>query len=63
VQLRRLDNEQVTLLPVDPTIGWSDTSFTSLPVRRFPFGPALVTIFTNGIPSRAKFLVIDKHHD
>jgi len=38
VQLRRLDNEQLIFLSVDPAIGWSDTSFTSLPVRRFPFG-------------------------
>jgi len=29
VQLRRLDNEHVTFLPVDPQRGWSDTSFTS----------------------------------
>ena len=51
VQLRSLDSSQVVFLPVDPAGGWSDTSFTSLPVKGFPFGPALVTVFTNGIPS------------
>jgi hypothetical protein len=58
VQLRSLDNEQVTFLPVDPAIGWSDTSFTSVPVTGFPFGPALVTVFTNGIPSEAKPVIV-----
>ena len=58
VQLRSIDNSQVTFLPVDPVRGWSDTSFRSTPVRNFPLGPALVTVFTNGIPSTAKSLVI-----
>jgi len=57
VQLRSIDNGQVAFLPVDPTAGWSDTAFTSIPVSGFPFGPALVTVFTNGIPSAAKYLV------
>ena len=30
VQLRSIDNSQVTFLPVDPVRGWSDTSFTSV---------------------------------
>ena len=58
VQLRSLDNSQVTFLPVDPVRGWSDTSFRSTPVRNFPLGPALVTVFTNGIPSTAGYLVV-----
>jgi WD40 repeat protein len=58
VQLRRLDNDQVTFLSVDPRRDWSDTSFTSLPVKGFPAGPAQVTVFTNGIPSVAKTLVV-----
>ena len=62
VQLRSLDNSQVTFLPVDPLMGWSDTSFTSVPVNgALPFGPALVTVFTNGIPSTAKYLVVKEH--
>ena len=62
VQLRSLDSSEVVFLLVDPVGGWSDTSFTSLPLRHFPFGPALVTVFTNGIPSTAKYLVVAKHH-
>jgi hypothetical protein len=59
VQLRSIDNSQVTFLPVDPVRGWSDTSFTSVRLNGgFPSGPALVTIFTNGIPSTAKYLVV-----
>jgi hypothetical protein len=63
VQLRCLDNSQVAFLPVDPVRGWSDTRFRSVPVRDFPLGPALVTVFTNGIPSTAKYLLVGKRHD
>jgi hypothetical protein len=58
VQLRRIDNDQVVLLPVDPRRGWSDTSFTSLRSRNVPAGPTLVTVFTNGIPSDSVYLVV-----
>jgi uncharacterized delta-60 repeat protein len=58
VQLRNIDNSQLTFLPVDPAAGWSDTSFTSIPVNNFPNGPAIVTVFTNGIPSDSKYLVV-----
>ena len=58
VQLRNIDNSQVAFLPVDPMAGWSDTTFTSTPVSDFPPGPALVTVFTNGIPSDSKYLVV-----
>jgi hypothetical protein len=64
VQLRSLDNSEIAFLLVAlvaPVGGWSDTSFISRPVRDFPFGPALVTVFTNGIPSTAKYLVVVKH--
>ena len=44
-------------------MGWSDTSFTSTPVTLmtttasgFPIGYALVTVFTNGIPSQSQFV-------
>ena len=59
VQLRAIDNSQVAFLPVDPIAGWSDTSFTSTPVNNFPPGPALVTVFTNGIPSDSEYLVVE----
>jgi hypothetical protein len=60
VQLRGLENSQITFLPVDPTGGWSNTTFTSLPVSGVPLGPALLTVFTNGITSDAKYLVVAK---
>jgi len=58
VQLRNLDNSQVTYLLVDPVSGWSDTRVRSLPARGFIPGPVLATVFTNGIPSAARYLVI-----
>ncbi len=33
------------------TTNWSTNSFTSLPVWNFPAGPALATVFVNGIQS------------
>jgi hypothetical protein len=58
VQLRSIDNGQVTFLPVDPSQGWSATSYKSVTISHFPLGPALVTLFTNGIPSSAKYLLL-----
>src|SRR5215471_12864878 len=64
VQLLSLDNEQTLFLLVDMTAGWSNTSFTSTPITLmttsssgFPIGYALVTVFTNGIPSQSKFVL------
>jgi hypothetical protein len=64
VQLLSLANEQTLFLPVDAMTGWSDTSFTSTPITLmttsssgFPIGYALVTVFTNGIPSQSKFVL------
>jgi large repetitive protein len=62
VQVRSLDSSQVRFLDVDPVHGWSDISFISRPVHGFPFGPALVTVFTNGIPSSAKYLIVAQRH-
>jgi hypothetical protein len=58
VQLRAIGNEQVRFLFVDPSRGWSDTTFSSLPPTGFVAGPALATVFTNGIPSDARYLVV-----
>ena len=58
VQLRDIDNSQVVFLPVDSTAGWSDAAFTSRRVNNFPPGPALVTVFTNGIPSDSKYVLV-----
>src|SRR5204863_3102133 len=66
VQLLSLANEQTLLLLVDAITGWSDTSFTSTPITLmttsssgFPIGYALVTVFTNGIPSGSKFVLAE----
>jgi uncharacterized delta-60 repeat protein len=50
VQIRRLDNDQCTFVLPDPATNTSATSFTSLPIAPFS-GYAMVTVFTNGIPS------------
>jgi hypothetical protein len=56
VQVRRLDNDQVMwATPAD----FSSTAYTSLHVEDFQEGPALVTVFVNGIPSVSKILVVN----
>jgi len=55
VQLHRLDNDQIKWLDAS---GFSNTSFTSTPVQDFPVGPALVTVFVNGIPSQSQVIQI-----
>ncbi len=65
VQLLSLANAQTLFLPVDAITGWSDTSFTSTPITvmgtsssGFPIGHALVTVFTNGIPSQSQYVIL-----
>ena len=58
VQLRSMVSSQSAFLRADPSSSWSDTSFTSAPVSGFPSGYAQVTVFTNGIPSVAKTILI-----
>src|SRR6266542_2641795 len=65
VQLLSLANAQTLFLPVDASTGWSDTSFTSTPITvmtahssGFPIGHALVTVFTNGIPSQSQYVIL-----
>jgi large repetitive protein len=64
VQLLSMTNEQTLFLSVDAMAGWSDSSFTSQPLTvmtnistGFPVGYALVTVFTNGIPSQSQFVL------
>ena len=57
VQLRRIDSEETSFLLPDPLSPWTDGTFTSLPLKTPP-GPALVTVFTNGIPSVASAIVV-----
>ena len=63
VQLRSHTNEQTIFLPLN---AWSDTDFTSTSITLmttslsgFPIGYALVTVFTNGIPSQTHFVVAE----
>jgi hypothetical protein len=65
VQLLSLVNEQMLFLPLNMIAGWSDTAFTSTPITvmttnssGYPIGYALVTVFTNGIPSDSKYVVV-----
>src|SRR5215831_13457791 len=64
VQLLSLTNEPTLFLLADAAAGWSDPSFTSTPITLmtttssgFPIGHAMVTVFTNGIPSQSQFIV------
>jgi hypothetical protein len=59
VQLRRLDNDLVAWLPVDPASRWSDIDFTSVPVSAVPPGLAAATVFTNGIPSVSRVITVE----
>ncbi len=58
LQVRSLSNDQAAFMLPNPAAGWSDTSFTGGPVSGFPPGYALTTIFTNGIPSLSKTILI-----
>jgi N-acetylneuraminic acid mutarotase len=55
VQVRSMVNDQMRFMNVT---AWSDTSATTVPVEGFPVGNALVTVFTNGIPSASKIIQI-----
>ena len=57
MQLRRLDNEQ-TITLLTSSGGWSNTTFNGALPPGFNPGPAIVTIFTNGIPSLARSTVV-----
>jgi hypothetical protein len=59
VRLRRLDNEQLRWLLPDPAQPFSATSFVSQPFSDFPQGPALVTVFVNGLPSVSRITLIN----
>jgi N-acetylneuraminic acid mutarotase len=56
VKLQSLVNEETVTLPVDETIGFSATSFTSQALPSFPSGYALLTMFVNGTPSNSQII-------
>jgi hypothetical protein len=43
--------------------GWTETSFTSVPVDDLDAAPYLVTVFVNGIPSRSLLVPIGLRPD
>ncbi|MCC6626255.1 MAG: hypothetical protein IT340_02515 [Chloroflexi bacterium] len=53
LQLQSLANEEQRLIPLDQTVGWSATSFTSAAIEAFTPGWAFATIIVNGIPSKS----------
>ena len=58
VQLRRLDNGQISnLYPANGS--FSQTHFVSLPLSDFNPGYALLTVFANGIPSLSKIILVN----
>jgi hypothetical protein len=61
VQLRRIDNNQVRWLTLDPKVGFSDTTIKSLPLSSMlsGAGPILVTVYVDGIFSEFKSLQIE----
>ena len=56
VQLRRVDSQQVVTLP---TTGWTTNSLVTQPLTNFPAGPALLTVFVNGIQSVSSPVLIN----
>ncbi|MEP7338233.1 MAG: kelch repeat-containing protein [Acidobacteriota bacterium] len=54
VQLRSLENEQITfILPSAANGGWTKNTFNFQPVANFAAGLALMTVIVNGIPSES----------
>ncbi|MBX9715147.1 MAG: Ig-like domain repeat protein, partial [Burkholderiaceae bacterium] len=56
--LQSQDNGQQRFLGSSATANWSSTQLTTAALSNFPFGPAWVTVFVNGIPSVAKSVVV-----
>ncbi len=60
VQIRRLDNGQMEFLQQEEVDTFAN-SFNSLPLMNFPEGHALLTVFTNGIPSESLVTLVNKY--
>jgi N-acetylneuraminic acid mutarotase len=58
VQLRALENGQSIFVLANSSANWSDVSFSSIVLDNLPFGYAMATVFTNGIPSNSVLLDI-----
>ena len=60
VQLRHIDSGLTRWLSYDPATPVTDSDIITEPVTDFPDGHALVTVFTNGIPSESKVLLVNE---
>jgi len=58
LQVRRVDNEQISFVLPDPSSPYADDAFSSRSLNGFSPGVVLVTVITNGIPSESAILSI-----
>jgi hypothetical protein len=58
VQVRRLDNDQSSLVLNDSTATWSSTSVSTAALAGWPNGHYLATVYASGIPSTSSVLVL-----
>ena len=58
VLLQSADGRHALYLPADPLAGWTDTTFTSIPLGDFPSGPATLTVVVNAIASAAQNVTV-----
>ncbi|MFC1505319.1 kelch repeat-containing protein, partial [Thermodesulfobacteriota bacterium] len=58
-QLQRIDDGKSLWLKYDFNTDVSDNNFTAAPITHFPDGHAMLTVFTNGIPSVSKIVLVD----
>ena len=58
VQLRRIDNGNIRWLANDPSVPWTDTTFSSRPTPGLQSGHTLVTVFVNGQQSLSRVVMV-----
>ena len=62
VEIRRIDNAQITILEHDPDTPWTDNSVT-VNTAGLARGPVLLSVITAGIISHARVVLIDADTD
>ncbi|MBS0440288.1 MAG: hypothetical protein JSS33_12860, partial [Proteobacteria bacterium] len=60
-QIQSIDSQQQRFIPNDPSVDFTDTSFASSAnaLSGFPFGPILVRVWVNGVPSAARLATLE----
>jgi hypothetical protein len=61
--LQRLDNGDTRFLELDPASGWSDRRFDALALTGFQPGPALLTVYVNGVREASRYVLVDGDRD